>query len=65
VLAQFLCGSFQISVRRAWRVLHLQRSVYYYRSWADPQTELRIRLKELAAAFSRETPLAAVSEEAF
>jgi putative transposase len=31
-------------------VLKLQRSVYYYRSRADPQTELRIRLKELAAA---------------
>src|SRR5690242_786344 len=50
MLAEFLCGSFQISERHACRVLHLQRSVYYYRSRADPQTELRIGLKELAAA---------------
>ena len=31
-------------------MVKLHRSVYYYRSRADPQTELRIRLKELAAA---------------
>ena len=48
--AQFLCSSFQVSERRACRVLKLERSVYYYRHRRDPQTELRIRLKELAAA---------------
>lgn len=31
-------------------MVNLQRSVYYYRSRADPQTELRLRLKDLAAA---------------
>ena len=49
-LAGFLCGSFQVSERRAYKLLQLPRSVYYYRSRADPQTELRLRLKDLAAA---------------
>ena len=31
-------------------MLQLQRSVYYYRHRRDPQTELRVRLKDLAAA---------------
>jgi putative transposase len=31
-------------------VLKLERSVYYYRSRKDPQTELQVRLKDLAAA---------------
>jgi putative transposase len=31
-------------------VLKLKRSVYYYRNRKDPQTELRVRLKDLAAA---------------
>jgi transposase InsO family protein len=31
-------------------VLKPQRSVYYYRHRRDPQTELRLRLKDLAAA---------------
>ena len=31
-------------------MLKLQRSVYYYHHRRDPQTELRLRLKDLAAA---------------
>ena len=31
-------------------MLQLQRSVYYYRHRRDPQTELRVRLRDLAAA---------------
>ena len=50
VLAKFLCSSFQVSERRVCKLLEFPRSVYYYRSRADPQTELRVRLKDLAAA---------------
>ena len=47
---RFLCIGFQIPQRRACRVLDFARSSYYYQSRADPQTELRVRLKDLAAA---------------
>ncbi len=46
----FLCVGFRIPQRRACRLVGLQRSSYYYRAHRDPQDELRIRLKELAAA---------------
>jgi putative transposase len=36
--------------RRACEVLAFARSCYYYGSHADPQTELRVRLKDLAGA---------------
>ena len=36
--------------RRACQVLNFARSCYYYRHHADPQVELRVRLKDLAGA---------------
>lgn len=42
-----------ISHRRAAGLLHLQRSVYYYRSRAKDTTALRMRLRELAASRPR------------
>ncbi len=36
--------------RRACQVLGFARSCYYYRNHANPQTELRVRLKDLAGA---------------
>ncbi len=46
----FLCVGFRIAQRRACHLVGLQRSSYYYRRHRDPQDELRIRLKDLAAA---------------
>ncbi len=47
-LAEFLCTGFRVPKRRACQVLAFARSCYYYRNHADPQVELRIRLKDLA-----------------
>ncbi len=46
----FLCVGFRIPQRRACNLVGLQRSSYYYRAHRDPQDELRLRLKDLAAA---------------
>jgi putative transposase len=43
-------GSYQISERRACSNLSYPRSVIRYRSVADPQIALRMRLRELTAA---------------
>lgn len=42
--------SYEVSTRRACEVLRFRRSSFYYRSRADVQVELRMRLKELAAS---------------
>lgn len=49
-LVSFLCVGFRIPQRRACLLIGMQRSSYYYRSRSDPQTELRVRLKDLAGA---------------
>ena len=49
-LAEFLCTGFRVPKRRACQVLAFARSCYYYRHHADPQVELRVRLKDLAGA---------------
>ena len=52
-LVDFLRAAFKVDLRRSCRLLLLSRSVYYYRSCKDPDTALRLRLKELAAARPR------------
>ena len=42
--------SYQVSERRGCGVLRFERSTIRYRSVAEPQVPLRLRLKELAAA---------------
>lgn len=49
-LVEFLCTGFRVPKRRACQILAFARSCYYYRSHADPQVELRMKLKDLAAA---------------
>ena len=50
---RYLHEQYAASYRRAYRLLSLSRSVFYYKARRDPQLRLRARLKELAAARPR------------
>jgi len=45
-----LRATYRISERKACRLVYQQRSVYRYRSHRDPRTELRTRMREIAAS---------------
>jgi len=45
---KYLMGRYLVSVKKACRCVRLHRTAYYYQSHADPQTELRQRVRELA-----------------
>lgn len=49
-VVKYLCGGYGISERRACQVARLPRSTQRYRSRKDPQTALRLRLREIAQA---------------
>jgi len=49
-MAESLRFCYQISTRRACEVLKFERSSFYYRSKANQQVELRMRIRELAAS---------------
>ena len=53
-LVKFLPVGFQVSERRACRVIPLARSSQRYRSQAADQRPLRVRLRELAYSLSRQ-----------
>ncbi len=45
-----LVSCYRVSERRACRVLCVTRGTYRYRSYCDPRTELRMRIREIAQA---------------
>jgi putative transposase len=42
--------TYRVSERRACGLVKQARSVYHYRSYRDPRTEVRVRMREIAAA---------------
>jgi putative transposase len=46
----YLQAGHSVSARRACTVVEMSRSTHYYKSMADPQTALRIRLRDLAGS---------------
>jgi putative transposase len=46
----YLVAGFKVGRRRACQLVRLNRSSYYYKSQAQDQTPLKIRLRDLAAA---------------
>jgi putative transposase len=49
-VVEYLCGGYQVSQRRACSVVALPVSTHRYRSRKAPQTELRMRMREIATA---------------
>ncbi len=49
-MVEYLCGGYSVSERHACGVAHLARSTHRYRSGKDPQTALRLRIREIARA---------------
>lgn len=49
-MAEWFIAVFQISVRRACKLVGSHRSVHYYRSRAEDQTALRLRIRDIATA---------------
>jgi putative transposase len=49
-VVEYLCGGYKVSERRACGVARLSRSTRRYRSSKDPQTALRLRIREIAKA---------------
>ncbi len=44
----YLQTGYEVSARKACEVIRFQRATYYYKSYADPQWALRIRIRDLA-----------------
>ena len=49
-MVEHLCGGYRVSERRACSVARLARSTQRYRSSKEPQTALRLRIREIAQA---------------
>jgi putative transposase len=49
-MVKTLLACYQVSTRRACEVLRFERSSFYYQSRKNPQIELRIRIRDLAAS---------------
>ena len=49
-MVSHLRSAYGVSERRACRTVGMSRASYRYRSVADPQSKLRVRLRDLAAA---------------
>ncbi len=47
-MVDYLRAGYSVSTRRACEVIQFGRSTHYYQSTADPQTALRMRLRDLA-----------------
>jgi len=47
-MVSYLRAGYLVSIRHACQILQLNRSTLYYESHADPQSALRIRLRDLA-----------------